>query len=175
MEDDASWVYTDFNQANQAASIEIIRNKHPLFQQYAKGNFYTNFRNLKSGIDAEKIAVAFDRLGFEQEEKKWPINETLANGEMRWQKSEAQRLIRLDLKNISKKNWKPRQFYHSRLEYQSWSLDSFRNFYYEEMKYEKGAHVYWQAARNMEMRKKRVTEEESGNLIEENLTGIDSD
>ena len=43
------------------------------------------------------------------------------------------------------------------------------------MRYEKGHHVYWQAVRNMDMRKKRVTEEKSGNMIEENVGGIDLD
>ena len=175
LEDETSWVHVNFNQANQAACIEIIRNKDPLFQQYAKTNFYTNFRNLKAGIDAEKLAVQFDRMAFEKEQQRWPINETLANGEKRWQGSEAQKLLRTDFKHLSKKKWKPSQFYNSRLEYRSWSLDSFRNLYYEEMRYEKGHHVYWQAARNMDMRKKRVTEEESGNLIEENVGGIDLD
>jgi hypothetical protein len=148
---------------SQASRIEEIRNRSPLFLQYAKNLFYTNFRNLKETIDTEKIAVAFDKIAFDKENEKWPINSTLANGKPRWQDSDAQKQLREDLKDPERKNRKPRDLYFDdgRQLYCAWSLDEFRNFLYEEKKWETQG-VYWQAQRNKDMRKKAVQTVDAG-------------
>ena len=141
LQDETSWVYTVWNKEgkhSQASRIEEIRIRSPLFQPYAKHLFYTNFRNLKDTIDIEKTAVAFDKWAFDEENKKWPINSTLANGKPRWQDSGAQKQLREDLKDPGKKNRKPRHLYfdEDRELYRAWSLEEFRNFLYEEKKWE---------------------------------------
>lgn len=166
LEDEKSWVYDHFDQSNQAKSIEIIRQTDGDFAVYKKQNFYSNFRTLKSSVDIERACVQFDRMGFEKEQEKWPITDTLPCGKKRWQGSDAQKLLREDIKVPGKKNWKPKKLFESRIEYRSWSLVEFRSFLYEEKKWETQG-VYWQAQRNMEMRKKRVEEEAGGELVEE--------
>jgi len=166
LEDEKSWVYDHFDQSNQAKSIEVIRQKDGDFAVYKKQNFYSNFRTLKSSVDIERTCVQFDRMGFEKEQEKWPITDTLPSGKKRWQGSDAQKLLREDIKVPGKKNWKPKKLFESRIEYKSWSLVEFRNFLYEEKKWETQG-VYWQAQRNMEMRKQRVEEEAGGELVEE--------
>ena len=164
LQDETSWLYTVWKKpGSQASRIEEIRNRSPLFQKYAKNLFYTNFRNLKGSVDVEKTAVLFDQMAFDKEQGKWPINEALANGKPRWQDSDAQKQLREDLKDPDKKNYKPRQFYFDdeRQMYRAWSLDEFRNFLYEEKKWETQG-VYWQAQRNKDMRKKAVQTVDAG-------------
>ena len=119
LEEESSWVRSEWNKGenqepkeSQASRIERIRNKNPLFKQYDKTLFYNNFRRLMTTIDDEKIAVAFDKLAFDKEHKKWPINGTLPNGKPRWQDSQAQKQLRDDLKDPEKKNRKPQQLYY---------------------------------------------------------------
>ena len=95
LEDETSWVRVEWNKGenqepkeSQASRIERIRNRSPLFKQYTKTLFYNNFRSLKTTIDDEKIAVAFDKKAFIDEKEKWPINGTLANGKPRWQETD---------------------------------------------------------------------------------------
>ena len=170
LEDESSWVRSEWNKGenqvpkeSQASRIERIRNKNPLFKQYDKTLFYNNFRRLMTTIDDEKIAVAFDKLAFDKEHEKWPINGTLPNGKPRWQDSQAQKQLRDDLKDPEKKNKKPQQLYYdeNRELYCAWSLEEFRNFLYEEKKWETQG-VYWQAQRNKDMRKKAVATVDAG-------------
>lgn len=156
LNDETSWVHDEWKkEGSQAARIRCIQSKCPLFKQYPEKMFYTNFRNLKETIDEVKIAIQFDRLAFDKEEKKWPITSTLPSGKARWADSNAQNLLRKDLKSLEKKKWKPLTLYNEREEYRVWSLEEFRNFHKMEKKWETQG-VYWQAQRNKDMRKKAV-------------------
>jgi hypothetical protein len=160
--DETSWVHVEWKKTgSQAARIREIQSKCQLFKQYPEKMFYTNFRNLKETIDEVKLAIQFDRLAFDKEEKKWPINATLPSGKLRWQDSNAQKLLRKDQKSLQRKSWRPMSFYNDREEYRSWSLEEFRNFFYEEKKWETQG-VYWQAQRNKDMRKKAVETTDAG-------------
>jgi hypothetical protein len=164
--DESSWISEVYDGTTK--SIDAIHCRESLFTQYKKERFRTNFRNLKNSIDNKKKAIAFDQKAYDHEQSKWPVADQFATGGFRWAGSRAQQLLRIDLADESRKKLKPKALYEQqdRKEYRYWTLAQFRDYYYEEKKWETQG-VYWQAQRNNDMRKKTVERLDNGQWAEE--------
>jgi hypothetical protein len=77
--------------------------------------------------EASSAALAHDRLLF-------PAPAHNHRGEPRWQGSEAERLLKLDVAEKKHQTMKPRQLYEARVEYHSYPLEVFRKHIHQEVR-----------------------------------------
>lgn len=83
-------------------------------------------KQLKSQADFDRDALAHDRLLY-------PESAENSRGEPRWDGSEAQRLLFLDIDESKHEFMTPMALYKERIEYQEYSLDVFRGHIYQEV------------------------------------------
>jgi hypothetical protein len=129
-----------------------IYNSDPLFKQYKKENFKTNYRNLIAKIQLERSCVEFDQQALDNEKQKLPRNSRTERGYKFWDGHEAQRLMKEDVKEKRTK-MKPKDLRETREEYQEFPLHVLRQHKYQAERAEKEG-VYWQKKRNDDARKK---------------------
>lgn len=148
---------------------EQIWTTEPLFKQYAWSNFRSNFNRLANTLDTEEDCVAYDALALEQY-RKTPRPLLTKKGEPFWDGHPAQKLLKEFVKQQDKQ-WKnkqigrkqlPKELHDSKAAYKSFSLETFRNHYYREMR-SLLEEVYWQKKRNREGQRKRIHEEDTQN------------
>jgi hypothetical protein len=162
----------------KAKLIELYRDKHswihlclpqqiydtePLFNQYPWNNFRNNFNRLMDTIDREEECVAFDQAAFEHYRSKKPRAEQTVRGEPFYDGHRAQALLKAFVKQQDQE-WKeksierkklPAEVYALNAAYREFSLPTFRNHYYREMRALR-EEVYWQKKRNRDGQKKQT-------------------
>ena len=117
---------------------------HEEYKQYNYENFRTNLRNLRQSLhrlqghaDADSAALAHDLQ----------VRPPAANnprGYPRWDGSEAERLLKIDINGCMHSNMKPHILYQKRKEYQEFPLEVFRDHIYQEIRSRTGS-LYWSA------------------------------
>jgi hypothetical protein len=100
--------------------------------------FASRIRALRKQIQAETGAVASDEAAHAHDRVLRPTPTHNYRGEPRWEGSEAQRLLKLDVAAGKHLSIKPSQFHASRVEYtQHYSVKTIREHIYQEQKYVK--------------------------------------
>ncbi len=150
LSDESSWVH-------QSTSVEEVYEAEPLFKLYPLKNFKTNFKNLKESMKEERDSIHFDQAAFEKERALFPRNPTTKGGNPFWDRHDAQRLMVEDVKAGRTVQMKPSVLRDTRVEYQDFPLEVFRNHIYQEERKEREA-VYWQKKRNDKAKKKHDKE-----------------
>lgn len=118
-------------------------------------------------LDEEEDCVAFDQAAFDQYKTKYTRANTTNRGEPFWDGHPAQGLLKAFVKQqrsdrengMVERNKLPAEVYALQAAYRQFTLESFRNHYYREMRALREA-VYWQKKRNKEGQKKHDQAEE---------------
>lgn len=93
--------------------------------EYTK--FRDRLRDLRKKIKQENAFASYDAAALARDRKIYPKAEHNHRGEPRWEGSEAERLLRLDMDEGKHKIMKPIKLYHSRSEYnENYPLTVFR-------------------------------------------------
>ena len=132
---------------------------NPLFEQYDKSNFASNFNALKNKTKRNKSAILFDQQAFDQERHHFSRNATTYKGEPFWDTSKAKPLIISELKSGIHKGKTPAEIRLTKDEYKEFSKGSWRNYYNIE-KRRLREEVFWQAKRNRKGRQQHEKEME---------------
>ena len=72
-----------------------------------------------------------------------------------WHGSAAERLLKIDIKNLLHKSMKPKQLYHTRDEYKQFDLETFRGHLYQEYRSNKESN-YWIVKKKKKQHKKEA-------------------
>ena len=124
-------------------SLDQIYNSSALYSDYKKNSFKRNCRNLQKAITEEQKKVDFDH----QAVARFPPRQSLTErGYPFWDRSEAQRVLKLELASGQIANLKPSTVYIRNNEYQKFPLAVFRNHLYKEQSRLKTT-AYWQVQR----------------------------
>lgn len=118
-------------------------------------------------LDEEEDYVVFDQAAVNQYKNKYERANTTNRGEPFWNGHAAEALLkafvkqqRTDIdKGVIARNKLPAEVYSTKDAYKEFSLETFRNHYYREMRALR-EEVYWQKKRNREGMRKHVQLEE---------------
>lgn len=146
---------------------EQIYHTEPLFEQYPWKNFQSNFNRLMDKLDLEEECIAFDQAAVDHYRNKKPQPLTTVRGEPFWEGHPAQALLK-DFVAKQDEDWKnkliprkllPAELHGSKSDYKAFSLPTFRNHYYRDMRALRES-VYWQKKRNKDGQKKHDHEDD---------------
>jgi len=107
----------------------------PEFASVAYDGFATRLRSARQRASKQKGRATIDNDAFQHDRQMFPAQLFDCHGEPKWAGSAAQKLLRVDIKNGKNKTTNPRLLYKTQEEcYQNYSLDTFRDRIYEEVK-----------------------------------------
>jgi hypothetical protein len=123
------------------------------YQQYEYKNFRSNLLALRKAIqlqhdlaDADSAALAHDeRIRPRANSKPYP----------RWDRSEAERLLKLDIDAGEHTKLKPSQLHKKRAEYQLFPPDVFRDHIYQEVRSRTESSYWWPKMNELREKKKK--------------------
>ena len=122
------------NDITDQHTYDEIHAWHPEVQATDRKALPRRFRDLKAQIKADQGSAQEDARALAHDRKLFPTPEVNHAGEPRWEGSESQRLLRLDVKEGKHLTMKPEGFYVSRPEYQIYSASVIRSHIYQEIK-----------------------------------------
>lgn len=107
----------------------------PEFAEFDYKNFPGRLRSARQQIISKNNCAASDSTAFAHDRQLYPKAANNHRGEPRWEGSETERLLRLDMDESKHKTMKPQQLYQSRKEYyDNYPLTVFREHIYQEEK-----------------------------------------
>ena len=108
--------------------------QHPDFATVKYETFRDGLRCLHNKIIDDKKRAASDSEGLADFRRLFPAKEYDHRGLPRWEGSEAERLLKLDMESEDKRKMKPMDLYNSRPDYHTfYPLDIFRKHIYQEI------------------------------------------
>jgi hypothetical protein len=113
---------------------DVVYLQHPEFATFQYEKFRDNLNKLRKKIKGKKTRSELDSLALQRDRKSHPKPEKNNRGEPRWEGSEAERLLKLDVDNGKHNAMTPRNLHKSRKEYQDYALDVFRKHIHQEVK-----------------------------------------
>ena len=120
----------------------------PLYQAVNKENFVNNFRELRKRMRKYKHFAEYDDEALRNDRIIHPID-----FEGRWAGSEAEKMLKLDMKDEKHKEMKPSELWNSREEFKSFTKDQFRKHIYQEERNGKES-MYWLVVKEEKKKKK---------------------
>jgi len=121
---------------------------------------YTQFRDrlndYRKSIRGKKVRASFDEEALLHDRSLFPKQSTTSSGKPRWEGSEAERLLKLDVEEGKHNNRRPEGLYFTKLEYTEFDLEVFRRHIYQEVETRKfAAFLENKAAKKAEKRQKK--------------------
>jgi hypothetical protein len=107
-------------------------NQRPEYEEVGIKKFKRNFENLRRAIGKEMNRAFRDTVGLTRDRQLHPVPAYNQQGDRRWEGSDAQRLLRQDMKQNLHKAQQPQELWNTRSEYSHYSLPTFRNHIYKE-------------------------------------------
>jgi hypothetical protein len=112
-----------------------VYNMRSEFREFPYDKFRDHLRCLRRQICEKKEAALSDSAALANDETIHPKKLKNHRGELRWEGSMAQQLLRLDMDDGKHQIMKPENLYNSRFEYlEQCSLGTFREHIYQEMR-----------------------------------------
>lgn len=154
---------------------EAVWNLQPaLFQRHPKKKFKSRLYSLRKSIQKERSLVDHDENAYSMEEAAFPRPALTERGRLFWDRSEAQRVLRVELESYTmeaRDELKPGDLYDdgpNRDEYRKYDREIFRNHFYK-LRTSLKAGVFWQIKRNRKGRKQHELDavEETKDSVEE--------
>ena len=126
-------------------SPEDVYLQRPEFSDFPYEQFRDRLNYLRKRIIEDKKLSASDSAALAHDRRIHPKKATNHRGEPRWEGSEAERLLKLDMDNKKHEVMKPKKLHQSRKEYyENYPLSVFRGHIYQEEKSRKFM-AYWKA------------------------------
>lgn len=113
---------------------DVVYFQHPEFATYPYETFRDNLNKLRKKVKAKKTRSELDSLALRHDRKSHPKPEKNNRGEPRWEGSEAERLLKLDVDNGKHNTMTPQNLHKSRNEYEDYALTVFRKHIHQEVK-----------------------------------------
>jgi hypothetical protein len=121
----------------EAMSAEVAHQQRPLYQEVPFTKFKRNFEALRTAIREEKARASRDSEGLAQYRQHHPVQPFDQAGRRRWDKSDAQALLRHEMQQKLHEQTTPKQMWESREEYKQFDQDRFRDQIYAEERRQK--------------------------------------
>jgi hypothetical protein len=102
------------------------------FTEFPFNNFRNNLRALRKKIEEKRQLALEEDAALEHDRNLFPKSEFNQRGQPRWEGSDAERLLKLDMDQGHHLLQKPRELWGSRIEYQVFSRKVFRKHIYQE-------------------------------------------
>jgi hypothetical protein len=131
-----------------------VYHNHPLFEQYDKKNFASNYNALQRTVKADKLAIEFDQLRLTEDKLLHPRLSLNNRGQPFWDTHPAKPLLINEIKSGAIKNLEPKQVRQRHNEFKEFDLSTFRQYLNMEKRHIREA-VFWQAKRNRKARKRQ--------------------
>jgi hypothetical protein len=128
----------------RAMKSREVYEMRPEFQQYRFARFSDNLRNLFDVLERNDKRAEADAAALAHDRTIHPVGPETAKGcgYPRWEGSDAQRLLKMDIDAGRNKEFKPKELHKSRMEYQAFPLHVFRDHIYQETRDRLGK-SYW--------------------------------
>lgn len=139
------------NDITDEHTYDEIHSWHPEVEKTDRKKIPRRVRDLRLQIRADAGRAEADARALEHDRRLFPALATNHIGEPRWEGSEAQRLLRIDVKGDKHLTMKPAEFYDSREVYKSFSHEVIRSHIYQEIRLTK-----YYAWRNSDKKKKKA-------------------
>jgi hypothetical protein len=105
----------------------IVYFQRPEFAEFEYGRFRDRLRDLRRQLIELKARASSDSAAYACDREIYPKTTHNNRGEPRWEGSEAERLLRMDMDHDAHKNVTPKELYRSRQEfYNNYPLTVFR-------------------------------------------------
>lgn len=117
----------------EMGSQEVYR-FHPSFAEYPYESFPKRLAKLRSEARTKTRSANSEIDALNQDRAHFPVQAESANGILRWEGSDAEALLKLDVANQLHEKMTPRELYHSREVYQLYKLKKFRGHIHQEVK-----------------------------------------
>ena len=110
---------------------------HPEVEKTDRQKLPGRVRGLRQQVDQDKTAAQSDAIALAHDRKLFPIPDTNYRGEPRWQGSNAEKILKSDIKDGKHLLCKPSEYYQLHKEYEPYSVDVIRAHIYQEVKFQK--------------------------------------
>jgi hypothetical protein len=112
--------------------------------------FRTNLNNLRKSLKAVNDRAIVDRAAVAHDQQRRLVHQNItlaaSSSHHRWDASEAQRLLKLDVNNEMHRTMAPKELRMTRCEYKAFPLNVFRKHIHQEVRSRKET-AYWQVRR----------------------------
>jgi hypothetical protein len=142
-------------------AITEIHHLRVEYQRVPYTNFRTNLNNLRKLLRYQVNEAVASAEGLAKDQEKYPVQENApgSNKPPRWQGSEAERLLKIDV-DAGKHDWMtPKELHESSVAYLSFTLEVFRKHIYQLERTGKET-PYWLAKKAAKKRKEELEEAE---------------
>jgi hypothetical protein len=112
----------------EAGDVYTMRQE---FDRVPKNRFETNFNKLKEGVRTYKERALIDEAGFLRDKELYPLAKDTPGY---WDGSEAQQLLKEDIRMKRHEEMKPMALWNSRPQYQEFELRKFRDHIHQELR-----------------------------------------
>lgn len=112
------------------------------YSAYEFKNFKTNLKNLRAAIARNRLAAVHNMMARESFEMRNRITNSVNSTLPVWHKTEAPKLLAIDVANGLHETMKPRALWKSRVAYMQFDAKKFNNHLYSFVKNSK-ARAYW--------------------------------
>jgi hypothetical protein len=131
-----------------ATEICALRDEYGANDPNERRKFPARLRSARKQVKQMKGQAEIDRMALAHDRLLYPEKEVNSHGEPRWDKSEAQRLLVIDIDEEKHEYMSPMEMYNERIEYQEYSLEVFRGHIYQEVERRKFFAQYGAKYRN---------------------------
>lgn len=129
-------------------SAAEVHAKDPVYQAVKIENFKSNLRSLRKRMQKFRAFAEMDEISRQKDRELYPIDY-----QGRWGGSEADRLLKADMKEGKHKEMKPCQLRETRIEFQLYDKDQFRKHIYQ-VEREGKETMYWLVVKAEKKKKK---------------------
>ena len=135
---------------------DVYQMRSNLYKGYKFNNFKANLDALRKRVTKDKNRADEDLAAFlhDMEIRSQPAAAMEAGRYPRWQDSDAEQLLKIDIDTGIGTSLKPEELWKSRAEYQSFPLDVFRKHIYQEARAE-AEKSYWLHKKKQKEEKKK--------------------
>jgi hypothetical protein len=112
------------------------------FKKFKYANFVTNLWTLPKSVRQQNLSAAFDQNALANDQRLFPTPSIMDWGYLRWQGSEAERLLKSNVNSKNERMAPQKLHYESQPEYQLFTSKLFREHLYQEV-HSRREKSYW--------------------------------
>ena len=147
----------DANSRFHKMSIDAIHAEIDCFRRFPLKNFKTNYKNLKTKIEATAARVEFDNKAVQEHKIKYPRQPTTKKGHPHWDTHPAKVDLENDVRDGTANIKAPMDLWITKKSYQQFPPDIFSKRVQAEKQKQRGA-SFWVEKRNRQGMKQRLSE-----------------
>lgn len=111
-----------------------VHSKRAVFQTFPYEQFRDRLNDLRKAIKKKMDSANADAVALQRDRQLFPTLTHDENGRRRWEGSDAERLLKVDMKNDLHNMMRPKALYELRWEYSQFDLQTFRGHIHQAKK-----------------------------------------